>query len=178
MSPELHQRFVDLLKAHPRIVPKIARMYCWDPDERTDLAQEITLQLWRAFPGYDDRRPFPTWMYRIALNVAISFGRKAGLRSRHAAPLDQEALDLIPAQDETDSEPLLAALDAFVAQLDALNRALLVLYLEDYSYKDMAEVLGISETNVATKISRLKQRIRADLTREHTQRQEHAHGTR
>lgn len=178
MSPELHQRFVDLLNAHPRIVPKIARMYCWDADERRDLAQEITLQLWRAFPSYDERRPFSTWMYRIALNVAISFGRRAGLRARHAAPLDQESIELIPTQDESESEPLLAALDAFVARLDALNRALLVLYFEEYSYKDMAEVLGISETNVATKISRLKQRIRADLTEQHTQRQEHAHGTR
>lgn len=175
MSPELHQRFVDLLKAHPRIVPKIARMYCWNSDERNDLAQEIALHLWRAFPSYDERRPFPTWMYRIALNVAISYGRRAGLRARHAAPLDQESLELIPNQEEAEPEPLLAALDTFVARLDALNRALLVLYLEEYSYKDMAEVLGITETNVATKISRLKQRIRTELT---LNQQEHTHGTR
>jgi RNA polymerase sigma factor (sigma-70 family) len=177
MRPELHQRFVDLLQSHPRIVPKIARMYCWDADDRKDLVQEITLQLWRAFPDFDERRPFPTWMYRIALNVAISFVRKAGLRARHAAPLDQESLERIP-QHHWDPEPLVAELETFVAQLDGLNRALLVLYFEEYSYKDIAEVLGISETNVATKISRLKQRIRSDLAREHTEQQEKPYGTR
>jgi RNA polymerase sigma-70 factor (ECF subfamily) len=117
-------------------------------------------------------------MYRIALNVAISFVRKAGLRARHAAPLDQESLELILQHDDADPEPLVAALEAFVSRLDALNRALLVLYLEEYSYKDIAEVLGISETNVATKISRLKQRIRADLAHEHNSTAGEAHGTR
>jgi RNA polymerase sigma factor (sigma-70 family) len=178
MSSDLDERFVALLDSHPRIVAKIARMYCWHADDRKDLVQEITLQLWRAFPGYDNRRPFSTWMYRIALNVAISFVRRAGRRAQHAAPLDPESLEQIPHHDDEDSDPLLAALEVFVSRLDALNRALLVLYLEDHSYKDIAEVLGISETNVATKVSRLKQRIRENLSCERTERLENVHGTR
>ena len=65
----------DLLEQHRKIVLKVASRYCRDADERRDLAQEITMQLWRAFPSYDEARPFSTWMYRIALNVAISFAR-------------------------------------------------------------------------------------------------------
>ena len=129
-----------------------------------DLQQEITMQLWRAFQSYDEGRTFATWMYRIALNVAISFVRKSALRARHSASLDQETVAGIPdekAPPTTDAR--VAALDAFANRLDAMNRALLVLYLEERSYRDIAEVLGISETNVATKISRLKQRIRSEI---------------
>jgi RNA polymerase sigma-70 factor (ECF subfamily) len=173
MRPDLHQRFVALMSSHPRVVPKVVRMYCWNADDRKDLVQEITLQLWQAFPSYDGGRPFSTWMYRIALNVAISFIRRTSLRARHGAPLDQQSLEMIPSHEEAEPDSLVAALEAFTARLDGLNRALLVLYLEEYSYKDIAEVLGITETNVATKISRLKQRIRVELSQSTTEAQEH-----
>jgi RNA polymerase sigma factor (sigma-70 family) len=143
-----------------------------------DLVQEITLQLWRAFPVYDQRRRFATWMYRIALNVAISFVRRTTLRARYTAPHDQESLELIPNQGEEEPDPLLSALEAFTAELDGLNRALLVLYLEENSYKDIAEILGITETNVATKISRLKQRMRDELSHPNTNEKEQLRGAR
>jgi RNA polymerase sigma-70 factor (ECF subfamily) len=103
-------------------------------------------------------------MYRIALNVAISFARNAGQRARHVVPLDDDAHDIaddgaMPHQ----SDERVRALHAFIGQLDALNRALMLLYLEDRSYREIAEVLGITETNVATKINRLKQRIRSGI---------------
>lgn len=116
-------------------------------------------QLWRAFPKFDATRPFSTWMYRIALNVAMSFVRASGMRERHTVALDEthdvEDSSAIPS-DEDERAKLLYA---FVDGLDALNRALLLLYLEDRSYREIAEVLGITETNVATKVSRLKQRF-------------------
>jgi len=156
-------QFLALLEAHQKIVFKVASVYCWDAAERDDLRQEITLQLWRAFPSYDPRRVFSTWMYRIALNVAISFARKAGLRRRTIAPLDDAAVDLPASASAREPDEQVGALYRCLEALDPLNRALLLMYLDERSYREIAEVLGISETNVATKISRLKQRLRSEL---------------
>ena len=101
------------------------------------------------------------------LNVAISFARSAGHRERHAVPLDEQMHDIADesaAPHETDER--VHALHAFIDQLDVLNRALMLLYLEDRSYREIAEVLGITETNVATKINRLKQRIRTGIAQD------------
>ncbi len=158
-------RFQALLAQHEKIVFKVAAMYCRNAEDRRDLAQEICVQAWRSFGSYDEARSFSTWMYRIALNVAISFARQAGHRSRHAVPLHEDAHDIAD-DSAVPNEPdeRVRALHAFIAQLDALHRALMLLYLEDRSYREIAEVLGISETNVATKINRLKQRIRAGIS--------------
>lgn len=161
---DLHARFNALLQQHCGIVLKVAASYCRDPDDRADLAQDIATHLWRAFPSYDPHRRFSTWMYRIALNVAIS-----DLRSRRHAPgevLDVGTLvDSIadPHARDPAREHQLTALYTFIAQLPRLERALMLLYLDDHSYREIADVLGISETNVATKLSRLKARIRAEL---------------
>lgn len=157
-------RFEGLLGQHEKIVFKVAGMYCRHAEDRRDLAQEICVQAWRSFGSYDAARSFSTWMYRIALNVAISFARNAGHRERHSVSLDEDALEV--ADDSVSlNEPdeRVRALHEFISQLDALNRALMLLYLEDRSYREIAEVLGISETNVATKINRLKQRIRTGI---------------
>ena len=161
----LQERFAALLERHRKIVFKVANMYCRNPEDRRDLAQEIGTQLWRSFPGYDATRSFSTWMYRIALNVGISFARQAGHRERHSVSIDDSAIDAID-ENATLSEPdeRVRALHRFIDQLDVLNRALMLLYLDDRSYREIAEVLGISETNVATKINRLKQRIRTGIT--------------
>jgi len=158
------ERFQALISQHEKLVFKVANMYCRNAEDRRDLAQEICVQAWRSFASYDLARSFSTWMYRIALNVAISFARSAGHRERHAVALDEDALDVAD-DNATLHEPdeRVRALHAFIDQLDALNRALMLLYLEDRSYREIAEVLGITETNVATKINRLKQRIRTGI---------------
>ena len=161
-SPQ--DRFQALFEQHRKIVFKVANMYCRNAEDRRDLAQEIGTQLWRSFPGFDASRSFSTWMYRIALNVGISFARTAIHREKHSVALDDAGLDAIDdnaALHEPDER--VRALHHFIDQLDVLNRALMLLYLEDRSYHEIAEVLGISETNVATKINRLKQRIRTGI---------------
>jgi RNA polymerase sigma-70 factor (ECF subfamily) len=158
------ERFQELLERHRRIILKVASTYCRDAEERRDLAQEISVQLWRSFPRYDAARSFSTWMYRIALNVAISYARSAGHRTRHAVPLDESADGPADARAAApESDPRVETLRRVIDRLDPLNRALALLYLEEHSYREIAEVLGITETNVATKINRLKQRIRADF---------------
>jgi RNA polymerase sigma-70 factor (ECF subfamily) len=158
-------RFQALLERHEKIVFKVAHTYCRHAEDRRDLVQEILVQLWRAFPGYDPARTFSTWMYRIALNVAISWVRRAAHRRMQALPADDCLA--APADEPTASleqEDQVAALHRFLDRLDPLNRALVLLYLEEHSYREIAEVLGITETNVATKLSRLKQRLRKEYT--------------
>lgn len=164
MTADARQAFGDLLERHRKIVFKVVNTYAWHPADRDELAQEIAAQLWRAYPGYDETRSFSTWMYRIALNVAISHVRGSAHRSEHAVPLDESLHDVADdnaADHESDQQ--VRALHRFIAQLDKLNRALLLLYLEDHSHREIADILGISETNVSTKIGRLKQRIRTEI---------------
>jgi RNA polymerase sigma factor (sigma-70 family) len=153
-------RFSVLLGRHVGIIHKIVATYCRDRDDRADLAQEITANAWQAFPRYDAARPFPTWLFRIALNVAISHVRSAVRRQGRHVPFDEEIHDTVAGHALNDA---LVIFGRAVAHLDPLNKALLVLYLDDYSHREIAEVLGISESNVGTKLSRLKERIRDEL---------------
>ena len=156
--------FHALLEAHRRIVFKVAGTYARHPEDRADLAQEIAAQLWRAFPGYDPARSFSTWMYRIALNVAISQVRSHGLRQGVVEPLDDAHAD-VAGDDGSGHEDAEAGrvLQRLLAGLEPLDRALLLLYLDERPQREIAEVLGITETNVATKIGRLKQRLRQQM---------------
>ena len=161
---EPQQRFAALLHEHRGIVFKIAGLYSRTAADRDDLVQEVSTQLWRSFAGYDAARAkFSTWMYRVALNVAISQIRRAR-GTEHFEPLEAHHLETAGG-DGGIAEPdeRLVALYAFIGQLDPLNRALILLYLEDRSYAEMADILGLAETNVATKISRIKQKLREQM---------------
>ena len=166
MTTQGNERFVQLLEQHKRILYKVASAYCADAEDRRDLAQEIVIQLWRAFPRYDDQFKFSTWMYRIGMNVAISFLRNERRRGRDTVALDEQ-VDLI---DFAAADRLMGKagddvrlLQRLVARLDEMSRALLVLYLEGYSHAEIAEILGISVTNTGTRINRIKERLRDDL---------------
>lgn len=150
-----------MVDEHKKILYKICNSYCRNRDDREDLAQEIVVQLWRSFDSFDERCRFSTWMYRIALNVAISFYRREDTRTRYV--LSDEHL-LLNAPDETATQSSeIQSLYQFIEGLDPLHKALVLLYLDGNSYLEIADVLGISETNVATKISRLKQTMRREF---------------
>ena len=159
----LSEQFRALLERHRKIVFKVANTYCRDAHDRADLAQEIAAQAWRAFAAYDAGRAFSTWLYRIALNVAISFRRSSGLRERHMVALDEHAFDAPAASGNPAEDDAVQALYRCIERLDPLNRALLLLYLDERSQREIADILGISESNVATKIGRLKVRLRDDM---------------
>lgn len=155
------ERFLSRLDQHRKILFKVANAYARTPSDREDLVQEITVQLWRAFDRYDERYPFSTWVYRVALNVAISFYRREARRRQHFVAAEQALLERIEEGTESsESDADLRLLGRFLAGLGELDRALLLLYLDGNPHREMAEILGISETNVATKIGRLKQRLR------------------
>lgn len=156
MTQEQKGEFSSFLEQHQKIVFKVARTYCQQASERKDLAQEIIIQLWKAFPKYDPTYKASTWVYRIALNVAISYHRK--LIKRKEAPADLNLVSFHPGKQEED--PRLNLVYELIHQLDDLNKAVILLYLEDYNYKEIAAVMGLTETNVASKINRIKKKLK------------------
>jgi RNA polymerase sigma factor (sigma-70 family) len=172
------RRFEQLLNEHRRIVFKVAAVYAREAEDRNDLAQEICVQLWRSFASFDETRGrFSTWMYRVALNVAISQVRRVAAGDDHFEPLQQHHLESIGHDAADDPDERLGVLQELISQLDPFNRALILLYLEDRSYEEIAEVLGLSVTNVATKISRIKQKLRGQVSVADPVREENKHGT-
>jgi RNA polymerase sigma factor (sigma-70 family) len=160
MKAATEEDFLARLDEHRRILWKVAGTYCRGDEDRRDLVQEIVVQLWRAFPRYDEQYRFSTWMYRIAMNVAISVHRSESRRTRDLMPFDEPLLEIAAPEPPSDESRLL---HDWIAGLDALNKALVILYLDGNSQEEIAEVLGISATNVSTKINRLKQRLRREL---------------
>jgi len=168
---ETERLFLSRVAEHAGIIRKVAASYSRTAADRRDLEQDIVAQLWKSFPRYDESRPFPTWMYRVALNVAISIARSRRWRETEAASLDDHVLETIGDDDDlSEREHGVRQLQAFIAELDELHRALMLLYLDEHSYREIADILGISETNVATKINRVKQRLRARMNPEESDR--------
>lgn len=157
--------FLALIADNKKIIYKVSNAYCRNEEDRKDLIQEIMIQLWKSSSKYDERYKLSTWIYRIALNVAISFYRREKRKSADTFPIEENIIDVI--DDRTASTELthkIQLLYRFIDQLDELNRALIILYLEENSYKTIAEILGITETNVATKIGRIKKKLQQDFT--------------
>lgn len=172
-APETHDRFLALLDEHKGIVYKVASVYCRRPEDRPDLEQEIMIQLFRSFGNFDGRSRFSTWMYRVAMNVAISFYRSDRRSIGHMVPIEGSGIELVAAAEPP---PEIRQLRVFISQLDELNRALILLYLEGHSQDEMAEITGLTVTNVATKISRIKEKLRRAFAT--ADEQENDHGTR
>jgi RNA polymerase sigma factor (sigma-70 family) len=150
--------FVRLVGQHKGIIVKICHSYCYNRNERDDLAQEITYQLWKSWKHYQPGHSFSTWMYRVALNVAISFYRKEK-RSVPVVAIDEET-DMADPDQGNQQEENIRLLQSFIRELKELDRALILLYLESKPHKEIAEILGISETNVATKIARIRETLK------------------
>ncbi len=160
-TAEHRDRFQGLVDEHKKILYKVCHSYCRNSDDREDLAQEIIVQLWRSFNKFDERYRFSTWMYRIALNVAISFYRRESTRTRHVISSEEHLLEAAKEAEKHPEE--IRLLYQFIDSLDPLNKALVLLFLDGNNYQEIAGVVGISETNVATKISRLKQKMRQEF---------------
>jgi|TARA_B100000315_G_scaffold187887_1_gene177559 RNA polymerase sigma-70 factor (ECF subfamily) len=157
-------RFLGLVLENKKIIYKICHSYCRDPEDREDLAQEIIIHLWKSSARYDDQYRLSTWIYRVALNVAISFYRREKRRKQGASPIDEHIMELVDdPQEQGGLEDNIQHLYRFIDRLNGLNKALMLLYLDDHSYSEMAEILGITETNVATKISRIKQTLKQEF---------------
>lgn len=148
--------FLSIIQSNKGIIYKVTNMYCKNVEDRQDLSQEIIIQLWKSFDNYDDRFKHSTWIYRISLNVAISFYRKENSRRKIANPLTDGIINFSEDDCFEDTETDLRILQQMISKLEDLDKALMLLYLEEKSHKEIAQIIGISETNVATKINRIK----------------------
>lgn len=161
ISDAAQRAFIERIERHRGILFKVAAAYCPHPADREDLIQETVAQLWRAYRGFDGRSSFSTWMYRIAMNVAIGSLRKETRSRRAVAPAEAGILEQIP-EPQSENDERLCVLRDLIASLPPLDRALMMLYLDDYPYAEIAAMLGISESNVGTKVARIKERFKRD----------------
>lgn len=162
MNKELEHSFVEQLQKHQNIVHKVCRLYTNNVDAHNDLFQEITIQLWRAYPKFRGDAKFSTWMYRVGLNTAITLYRKS---KRRITTQGFDAVEFkIKAEEYDDTEEQqLKLLYQAVHQLNDIEKALVLLYLEDKDYREISETLGITEVNARVKMNRVKKKLRTIL---------------
>ena len=157
------ETFLRLLEEHKGIIIKICNAYCQARDDKEDLSQEIVYNLWKAFANYTPDHKFSTWLYRVALNVAISYYRKEK-RSLQYTPYDENLIVFSEEGNNKELEGNLLLLQQFIFELKEIDKSIMLLYLDDKSYHEIAEITGISETNVATKINRIKTNLKAKFS--------------
>ncbi|UOQ55196.1 RNA polymerase sigma factor [Hymenobacter cellulosivorans] len=162
-STPVSSDFLAVVNANQGILHRMCRLYCQDTDDRQDLYQEIVLQLWRAFPRYEPTAKISTWLYRIALNVAIS-----NLRQRTRRPAPERWGDVppevaLPPDAGPDADDL-AQLYRAIERLSDVEKAFILLYLEERTYEEMADILGITQNNVRVKMHRVQDKLRHLLT--------------
>lgn len=152
--------FLKIIDANKGIIYKVANTYCRDEENRKDLIQEIILQLWLSFPKYDPSFKLSTWMYRIALNVSISFYRKENRRGRISQPFPEEIITLPAEKLPIEQKEDFHLLQKFIRELKEIDRAVILLYLESNSQQEIADILGLTVANISTKVSRIKQTLK------------------
>jgi RNA polymerase sigma-70 factor (ECF subfamily) len=154
----MEKKFIELVNDYRALIFKVCNLYCRDPESCRDLFQEVVLQLWKSYPGFRKEAADSTWIYRVALNTAISNFRKEK-RSPDQKPLDLEELeipDLSIATDENESRKLLhLAID----RLSEIEKAIIMLYLDEKSYDEISEIIGISTSNVGVRLNRIKSKL-------------------
>ncbi|MEZ4792513.1 MAG: sigma-70 family RNA polymerase sigma factor [Gelidibacter sp.] len=162
MDKELEHSFVEQLEKHQNIVHKVCRLYTNNQEAHNDLFQEITIQLWKAFPKFRGDSKFSTWMYRVGLNTAITLYRKSKRRINTSEIETVQFKIKAEAYDDTEEQQLKLLYQA-VHQLNDIEKALVFLYLEDKDYREISETLGISEVNARVKMNRVKTKLKTIL---------------
>ena len=160
---ERNRIFGEWIEAHKAILFKVARAYGTTHSDREDLFQEIALQVWHSVEAFRGDAAVPTWIYRVALNTAIAWNRKG--RKHERGRQDFEPATALLTAPET-RDPRLEWIYARIAELDEVNRSLALLMLDGFGYRDMSQILGLSESNVGVKINRIKAALSAQLAKE------------
>lgn len=152
--------FEEVLNEHKGIIFKIVNYYCKNIDDRKDLEQEIMIQIWLSYKKYNETYAWSTFIYRIALNVSIGFYHREKRVKDHFLKVhlftELQEFDDVPLVSDND----LKILDNFIFQLNDINKALMILYLQSKTYAEISEIIGVSATNVSTKINRMKTQLK------------------
>ena len=157
--------FLNWLDGHGAAVMKVARAYTLTPEECQDLAQEILLQAWQSLPKFEHRSSAATWFYRLALNTAMNWKRKDTPRRDRQLPLLDVHVVRADGAEQAQHRETVEHLYKAIQRLPKADAALVLLYLDDLSYREMADVLGISENNIGVKLNRAKKAL-SDLMKE------------
>jgi RNA polymerase sigma-70 factor, ECF subfamily len=157
LALEEEKKFVNLINEHQGLIHKVCIMYENDRDVRNDLFQEIVLQLWKSFPTFRGEAKISTWMYRIALNTAISGFRK---ETRKIVTEDLREVHYNISESGDESEDDLQKLQWAIRQLNEIDRAMIMMALEEVPYEDIAETIGISQNNVRVRMNRIREKLR------------------
>ncbi len=151
----MEREFIEMINNHRGIIYKVCNIYFYKSEDRRDVFQEILLQLWRSFPGFRNESQRSTWMYRVALNTAISNFRKEIKKPerRSLAVSELEIPDIQDLSGESDNEVMLKMA---IGQLTNIEKAIIMLYLEEKSYEEISDIMGITRSNVGVKLNRIK----------------------
>jgi len=155
--------FVDLIKEHQSLIFKVSAMYTENKHDQKDLYQEIVYQLWKSFDSFQEKSKISTWMYRVALNTAI---KQLNSRKRNANATSMEGV-VLPGIDDTEEllEERMRLLHKEIQKLSILERGIILLALEGRKYEEIAEITGLTTTNIGTRMSRIKTKLKSEMTK-------------
>ena len=154
---ESEKPFIALVTEYQRVIYKVCYMYATDEYTLEELYQETVINLWKAFPQFKEHSKVSTWVYRIAMNTCISYFRKSSVRPT-TIPITFHMETTLA--DDSEQSGYLRELYRMISQLGKLDRALILLWLEDKSYQEIADIIGITKANVAVKINRIKEKLK------------------
>ncbi len=157
---KIKEQFLDILEKNIGIIIKISRVYTKIEQDREDLINDITLELWKSFRNFNGNSKISTWIYRVALNTSMNYKRKKKYDTLFSSINDfkTETSEWLNEQDNSEESEILYRC---IEELNELNKAIILLYLDGNSHDDISEITGISKTNVGTRIGRIKEQIKS-----------------
>lgn len=157
---DIKEQFLDILEKNIGIIIKISRVYTKVEQDREDLINDITLELWKSFKNFKGDSKISTWIYRVSLNISMNYKRKKKNNSLFNSLNDFKKEDTHIWLEEEDTSSELEAIYDCIDELNKINKAIILLYLDGNSHEEISDITGISKTNVGTRISRIKDQIR------------------
>ena len=155
----MEKEFLQIITENQGIIHKVCSIYCDSEEDRQDLFQEILAQLWKSFPSFRNESKFTTWMYRVALNTAITSFKKEK-RQPDKSGIPYENLQLAAEVYDTSTEDQIRMLNKAIAQLTGIEKSIVLLFLEDKKYEEIAEITGITQNYVRVKMNRIKKKLK------------------
>lgn len=160
----MEKEFFQLVKKNQGIIHKVCSMYADDVEDKRDLFQEILIQLWKSFASFRNEAKITTWMYKVALNTAISYFRKKNRKPRGSS-LNSDEFQIADDTYDFEYEEKVKILKEAIGELNKIEKAIVMLYLEDKSYEEIADTMGITQNNLRVKINRIKSKLKLIVTK-------------
>jgi len=159
----MEKELIEILNLHRGLIYKVCNLYCSDQEDRKDLFQEIVLQVWKSMPGFRHESALSTWMYRIALNTAITHFKKERRSLNNYRSIT--GIDIPDLNDGNEKEELMIQMFAAIDGLDKIDKSIILLHLEEKSYEEISEIIGLSKSNVGVKLNRIKTKLSNTLNK-------------